>query len=77
MTSQQTQKQKQKGGQTVTQGQTNVQGRLEVIDKTKFIQSFQQGIGRGRAFGCGLLQIVPINKSPLDIASVSLDLTED
>ena len=68
---------KQKGGQTVTQGQTNVQGRLEVIDKTKFIQSFQQGIGRGRAFGCGLLQIVPINKSPLDIASVSLDLTED
>ena len=68
---------KQKGGQTVTQGQTNVQGRLEVIDKTKFIQSFQQGIGRGRAFGCGLLQIVPINKSPLDIAGVSLDLTED
>jgi CRISPR system Cascade subunit CasE len=53
---------KHKGGQTVTQGQANVQGRLEVIDKTKFIQSFQQGIGRGRAFGCGLLQIVPINK---------------
>ncbi len=51
---------KKKEGPTITQGQATVQGRLMVIDKTKFVQSFQQGIGRGRAFGCGLLQIVPL-----------------
>jgi CRISPR system Cascade subunit CasE len=46
--------------QTVTQGQAKLIGRLTVTDKIKFVQSFQQGIGRGRAFGCGLLQIVPM-----------------
>jgi CRISPR system Cascade subunit CasE len=50
----------EKGGQTVTQGQAKLIGRLTVKDKEKFVQSFQQGIGRGRAFGCGLLQIVPL-----------------
>ena len=35
-------------------------GILRVVDRTKFIQSFQNGIGRGKAFGFGLLQIVPI-----------------
>jgi CRISPR system Cascade subunit CasE len=51
---------KKKGGQTVTQGQAKLIGRLTVTDKEKFVQSFQNGIGRGRAFGCGLLQIVPL-----------------
>jgi CRISPR system Cascade subunit CasE len=50
----------EKDGQPITQGQATLLGRLTVIDKRKFVQSFQQGIGRGRAFGCGLLQIVPI-----------------
>ncbi|MSP53967.1 MAG: type I-E CRISPR-associated protein Cas6/Cse3/CasE [Gammaproteobacteria bacterium] len=50
---------KKKGGQTVTQGQAKLIGRLTVTDKIKFVQSFQNGIGRGRAFGCGLLQVVP------------------
>lgn len=49
----------EKGGQTITQGQAKLIGRLTVTDKEKFVQSFQTGIGRGRAFGCGLLQIVP------------------
>jgi CRISPR system Cascade subunit CasE len=51
---------KKKGGQTITQGQAHLFGRLAVTDQAKFVQSFQNGIGRGRAFGCGLLQIVPI-----------------
>lgn len=51
---------KKKGGQTVTQGQAKLIGRLTVTDKEKFVQSFQNGIGRGRAFGCGLLQVVPL-----------------
>ena len=52
-------KQFEKDGQPITQGQATLLGRLTVINKTKFMQSFQNGIGRGRAFGCGLLQIVP------------------
>jgi len=50
----------EKEGRTVTQAQAQILGQLTVIDKEKFIQSFKQGIGRGRSFGCGLLQIVPI-----------------
>ncbi len=50
----------EKSGQTITQGQAHLVGRLTVTDKEKFKQSFQTGIGRGRAFGCGLLQIVPL-----------------
>jgi len=50
----------EKDGQSITQGQAKLTGRLTVTDEELFIKSFQQGIGRGRAFGCGLLQIVPI-----------------
>lgn len=49
-----------KQGHAVTQGQASLQGVLTVTDRSRFITSFQQGIGRGRAFGCGLLQIVPM-----------------
>lgn len=45
---------------SVTLAQAQVQGTLEVINSEQFAQSFRQGIGRGRAFGCGLLQIVPV-----------------
>lgn len=44
----------------VTQGGATIKGKLMVTDRNCFIQSFQQGIGRGRAFGYGLLQIVPL-----------------
>lgn len=44
----------------ITQAQAQILGQLTVIDKEKFTRSFQQGIGRGRSFGCGLLQIEPI-----------------
>ena len=50
----------EKNGHPVTQGQAKLTGRLTVCDKEKFVQSFQTGIGRGKAFGCGLLQIVPL-----------------
>lgn len=55
-------KDKQQRAITLTQAQ--VQGVLVVTDQQQFIESFSQGIGRGRAFGCGLLQIVPILDSP-------------
>ena len=44
----------------VTLQQALIKGRLHVTDREKFRRSFERGIGKGRAFGCGLLQIVPI-----------------
>lgn len=49
-----------KDGQTVTHGSATLKGELYVADREQFKQSFCQGIGRGRAFGFGLLQIVPL-----------------
>ena len=51
-----------KKGHHVTQGSATLIGELIVTDQKKFIQSFQRGIGRGKSFGFGLLQIVPIIK---------------
>lgn len=53
-----------KSHRTVTLAQATIQGQLRVIDREAFHHSFQKGIGRGRAFGCGLLQIVPLVASP-------------
>lgn len=44
----------------VTLAQAHIQGLLQVTDPERFSSSFHQGIGRGRAFGCGLLQLVPL-----------------
>lgn len=52
---------KTKGQKPVTIAQATVQGFLRVTDKDQFRNSFVQGIGRARAFGCGLLQIVPLS----------------
>jgi len=50
----------EKSGKTITHGSATLKGELSVIDRDRFRQSFIQGIGRGRAFGFGLLQIVPV-----------------
>lgn len=52
----------EKMGKTITHGSATLQGELTVIDRDRFCQSFTQGIGRGRAFGFGLLQIVSLPK---------------
>lgn len=57
---------KDKANRIITLAQAQIQGVLEVSDRERFIQSFRQGIGRGRAFGCGLLQITPITESLFD-----------
>jgi len=38
-------------------------GVLNVVDREKFIECFKNGIGRGKGFGFGLLQLVPIGKN--------------
>lgn len=53
-----------KAQRRVTLAQAHISGELHVLDRAQFQQSFAQGIGRGRAFGCGLLQIVPLLDSP-------------
>jgi len=49
-----------KKGQTVTHNSAHLKGELKVTDRTAFINSFLHGIGRGKSFGFGLLQIVPL-----------------
>jgi CRISPR system Cascade subunit CasE len=53
-----------KDGQTVTHGGATLKGILHVSDRECFKRSFRLGIGRGRAFGFGLLQIIPLRKHP-------------
>lgn len=53
----------EKSGMTITHASATLKGELTVIDRDRFRQSFTQGIGRGRAFGFGLLQIVPLTAS--------------
>jgi CRISPR system Cascade subunit CasE len=55
---------KDKHQHSVTICQAHVQGQLSITDHTQFHNSFAQGIGRARAFGCGLLQIVPLVDNP-------------
>lgn len=45
----------------ITIQRASLKGVLEVTDGRQFSSSFCQGIGRGRAFGCGLLKIVPLS----------------
>lgn len=56
----------EKKGHQVTLNSASLQGYLTVTNRDQFINSFQQGVGRGRAFGFGLLQIVPTN-NPFEI----------
>lgn len=43
----------------ITLAQVPIYGSLKVLDREKFKFGFQRGLGRGKAFGCGLLQIAP------------------
>lgn len=49
-----------KSNHQIVQSGTRLSGELLVKDHTLFINSFKRGIGRGRAFGFGLLQITPL-----------------
>lgn len=53
----------EKNGATITHGIVTFIGKLTVTDRSKFIESFQKGIGRAKGFGFGLLQIVPLAKN--------------
>lgn len=49
-----------KNGTTRTHNRATFVGKLKVTDRQVFINSFEEGVGRAKAFGFGLLQIIPI-----------------
>ncbi len=52
-----------KDGANCTYNTATFVGRLRVLDKQLFRECFINGIGRGKAFGFGLLQLVPLTKT--------------
>ena len=48
----------------ITIARAEIQGILSVDSPEQFRNSFTRGIGRARAFGCGLLQLVPVSIKP-------------
>ncbi len=51
-----------KGDSTVTHGTATFIGTLKVTDRAIFVKTFENGIGRAKSFGFGLLQIIPLQK---------------
>lgn len=51
----------QKKGETRTHNTATFTGKLKVTERSLFIRSFKEGMGRAKAFGFGLLQIVPVD----------------
>ena len=53
---------KGKNGNLLTISRAEIEGTLTVTNFELFASSFAHGIGRAHAFGCGLLQLVPIHQ---------------
>lgn len=49
-----------KDEKNVVLGKAKCVGRLHVTDRALFIKAFENGLGKGKAFGFGLLQIIPL-----------------
>lgn len=56
---------KGKAERYITLQQATLSGYLTVTDPERFALSVASGLGRGRAFGCGLLQVVPLIEQPI------------
>ncbi|WP_331719624.1 type I-E CRISPR-associated protein Cas6/Cse3/CasE [Streptomyces virginiae] len=52
-----------KADQSIIVARSEVQGRLTVTDPTTFARTLTQGLGRQRAYGCGLFLVQPISTS--------------
>jgi CRISPR system Cascade subunit CasE len=51
---------KGKGGSHISLSSADISGILTVTDRALFVKSVSEGIGRGKAFGHGMLQIKPL-----------------
>ncbi|MFG2856675.1 type I-E CRISPR-associated protein Cas6/Cse3/CasE [Streptomyces mirabilis] len=54
---------KRHAGKPVTLLTVTFEGRLEVTDPDALRRTLTQGVGRGRAYGCGLLTLAPISST--------------
>jgi len=52
----------EKDNRQITQNSATFIGKLRVKDRSLFIKSFEEGIGRGKSFGFGLLELVPLQE---------------
>ena len=50
----------EKNGATVVHGEATFIGKLRVVDRGTFRKAFEEGMGRAKGFGFGLLQLVPL-----------------
>lgn len=53
-----------RGGQRVTLAKARFEGALEVDDTTRLRDALVNGIGRGKAYGCGLMTLAPLRARP-------------
>jgi CRISPR system Cascade subunit CasE len=51
-----------KGDSVITHNAATFRGILKVTEKDSFSHSFTKGLGRGKAFGFGLLQLQPVHQ---------------
>lgn len=50
---------RKKGGHTIKISVVSFEGMLKVTDEIKFREALTAGIGREKAFGCGLMTVIP------------------
>lgn len=55
----------EKNGVVCTYNSATFIGKLTVSDRSKFIESFEMGIGRAKGFGFGLMQLIPLQEQTL------------
>lgn len=51
----------EKDGAVVVHGEATFIGKLRVVDRESFRKAFEEGMGRAKGFGFGLLQLVPLS----------------
>jgi CRISPR system Cascade subunit CasE len=49
-----------KNGRYMKLVKATIVGEIQITDKALFLETYKKGIGRSRSFGCGLMQISPI-----------------
>ncbi len=49
-------------GKNVIFGKVEISGLLSVSDKNLFSKLVSSGLGREKAFGCGMIRVIPVNK---------------
>lgn len=51
----------EKDGSVVVHGEATFIGKLRVVDRELFRKTFEEGMGRAKGFGFGLLQLIPLS----------------